>query len=45
MLTNVLRALVYELLLEKIKGKTIKQLTFLTAFYISYDSDTKTFLI
>ena len=34
MLTNVLRALVYELLLEKFNGKTIKQLIFLTFLYI-----------
>ena len=45
MLINVLKVLVYELLLEKFNEKMIKQLIFLTAFYISHDNDTKTFLI
>ena len=45
MLTNALRALVYELFLETFYWKLIKQLIFLTTFYIFHGSGVKTFLI
>ena len=45
MLTGVLRALVYELFLEKIYEKMIKQLIILIVFYTSRESGINTFLI
>ena len=43
MLTNILRALVYELFLKIFYGWMIKQLIFLKTFNISYESDVKKF--
>ena len=43
MLTNILRALVYELFLKIFYGWMIKQLIFLKTFDISYESDVKKF--
>ena len=43
MLTNALKALVYELFLETFYGKMIKQIIFLIAFYIFYESGIKNF--
>ena len=45
MLTNALRALVYELFLKTFYEKMIKQLIFLTIFYIFHKSCVKIFLI
>jgi len=43
MLTNALRALIYELFLQTFYKKMIKQLIFLIAFYISHESYIKIF--
>ena len=43
-LTNVLRILIYELFLETFYEKMIKQLIFLTDFYIFHENCVKNFL-
>lgn len=42
--TDALRVLVKKIFLEKFYGKRKRQLIFITVFYISNESDVKTFL-